>query len=132
VCWCTTEEEFWYLLLEDEQAFLDHEINARALAECNRVSALWEFDSDPCQEYYETGAWRPTLKLDLGDDGDARNWEGLTCGEGEDELGFAPARPDLAARARWRRRPASSPFVGRLSSTLHRSKSMRSSLTPTV
>jgi len=87
VCWCTTEEEFWYLLLEDEQAFLDHEINARALAECNRMSAMWEFDSDPCQEYYETGAWRPTLQLDLDphDDDSAWNWEGLTCGDGEGE-----------------------------------------------
>jgi len=99
VCTCMTEEEFFYLLIEDKQAFIEHELNAMALAECEQASARAEFDSDPCQEYYETGDWHPGLQLDYGAPEEPiwQNRDGLTCREGEgEELGCALGERRLA------------------------------------
>ena len=99
ICMCMTREEMGDLAtFADVEVFIEHEINLRTFEECERISALWEFDEDPCQEYYETGRWRSSLSI-ADDDEAYQNREGLTCGdEGEgEELGCAlergPASP---------------------------------------
>ena len=98
ICMCMTWDEQQELAVYGEvEAFIEHEINLRALEECERISALHEFDEDPCQEYYEGGNWRSGLGFPHGDWA-WMNREGLTCGdEGEgDELGCTLGREPAA------------------------------------
>lgn len=51
-CLCLREEEFHSKARRNELADL-------VLAECERLSALFEFDWDECQEDYDNGVWLP-------------------------------------------------------------------------
>lgn len=53
-CMCLTQEEFESQSRHDELAEL-------VLAECERLSALHEFDWDECQEDYDNGVWLPLV-----------------------------------------------------------------------
>ena len=99
ICMCMTREEMGDLASHAEvEVYIESEINLRTFEECQRLSAYWGFDEDPCQEYYESGLWR--IGMLIADDDQAwKNREGLTCGEGADgdELGCAIDRGPASA-----------------------------------
>jgi len=49
-CMCMTEDEFYSRSLHDD-------LNDLLLDECERQSALFEFDWDECQEQHDSGFW---------------------------------------------------------------------------
>ena len=51
-CMCMTEDEFDSRSLHDD-------LNDQLLDECERQSALYEFDWDECQERHDSGSWVP-------------------------------------------------------------------------
>ncbi|NJK32116.1 MAG: hypothetical protein HC927_06700 [Deltaproteobacteria bacterium] len=86
-CLCLTEEEFSTKSREDE-------LNDMLLEECERQAAMKDFDSNDCQEFYDSEYWLLMVSWARGDNEWMRT-PGLSCSsDGEDELQGCALAPD--------------------------------------